>query len=109
MLTLCCRLVPFILIVLVAEEVVPFIALYFPRMLPSTCILPGQRNRIALKARTSQLEALFRDRLMYESICKKHQQTEFVPVQSLKDPIAVCRYVWAVYSFICISSLLSIP
>lgn len=84
------KLVPFMLIVLVAEEVVPFIALYLPRMLPSTCVLPGQRNRIILKARTSQLQALFRDRQMYELICKEHQQTGFVPVQSLKDPAAVC-------------------
>lgn len=95
------------LIVLVAEEVVPFIALYLPRMLPSTCVLPGQRNRIILKARTSQLQALFRDRQMYELICKEHQQTGFVPVQSLKDPAAVCRYVSQFIIFFWSLSLLS--
>ncbi|KAL4080222.1 hypothetical protein V8B97DRAFT_716769 [Scleroderma yunnanense] len=84
------KLVPFIVIVLVAEELVPLVALYFPRMLPSTCILPGQRNRINLKARTDQLEALFRNREMYEMLCKQYQHTGFVPVQSLKDPVALC-------------------
>jgi len=98
-LTVSRRLVPFMLIVLVAEEVVPFIALYLPRMLPSTCVLPGQRNRITLKARTSQLQALCRDRQMYELICKEHQQSGFVLVQGLKDPVKVCRYVCVVYHF----------
>ncbi|KAI6098959.1 hypothetical protein EDD16DRAFT_1846201 [Pisolithus croceorrhizus] len=32
------KLVPFMVVVLIAEELVPFVALYFPRMLPSTCV-----------------------------------------------------------------------
>ncbi|KZT27981.1 hypothetical protein NEOLEDRAFT_1233244 [Neolentinus lepideus HHB14362 ss-1] len=45
------RLIPFLLIVLVIEEIVPLIALYAPGMLPSTCILPSQRQRIQEKRR----------------------------------------------------------
>ncbi|EPQ57366.1 hypothetical protein GLOTRDRAFT_137707 [Gloeophyllum trabeum ATCC 11539] len=45
------RLVPFLLIVLIIEEIVPLIALYAPGMLPSTCILPSQQQRIAQKRR----------------------------------------------------------
>jgi len=43
------RLVPFVAIVLVLEEVIPLIVLYAPGMLPSTCILASQRERIDAK------------------------------------------------------------
>ncbi|KAK7035258.1 hypothetical protein VNI00_012025 [Paramarasmius palmivorus] len=51
------KVIPFITIAVLLEELVPVIALYAPFMLPSTCILPAQRDRIeekkALKALTS--------------------------------------------------------
>ncbi|KAJ7251765.1 hypothetical protein B0H12DRAFT_1118801 [Mycena haematopus] len=40
------KLVPFVLIALVLEEIIPLIAIWYPQMLPSTCILPSQRDRI---------------------------------------------------------------
>jgi LETM1 and EF-hand domain-containing protein 1 len=43
------RLVPFVAIMLVLEEVIPLIVLYAPGMLPSTCILTSQRERIEAK------------------------------------------------------------
>jgi len=43
------RLVPFVAIMLVLEEVIPLIVLYAPGMLPSTCILASQRERIEAK------------------------------------------------------------
>ncbi len=48
------RLVPFLAIVLVLEEVIPLIVLYAPGMLPSTCILTSQRERIDAKRREKQ-------------------------------------------------------
>ncbi|KAI6026350.1 hypothetical protein BKA83DRAFT_92103 [Pisolithus microcarpus] len=45
----------FMVVVLIAEELVPFVALYFPRMLPST-------------SRADQLGALYRNRGAYEAI-----------------------------------------
>ena len=48
------RLVPFVMIVLIAEEVIPLIVLYVPSMLPSTCIMPSQRERIENKRRDKQ-------------------------------------------------------
>ena len=48
------RLVPFVAIVLVLEEVIPLIVLYAPGMLPSTCILTSQRERIDTKRREKQ-------------------------------------------------------
>ncbi|KAF8197953.1 hypothetical protein BJ912DRAFT_922670 [Pholiota molesta] len=43
------KLVPFLIIALLLEEVIPLIAIYVPAMLPSTCILPSQRARIEEK------------------------------------------------------------
>jgi len=48
------KLVPFVMIVLVIEEIIPLIVLYAPWMLPSTCILPSQRERIEKKRREKQ-------------------------------------------------------
>ncbi|KAI0001290.1 hypothetical protein BJV74DRAFT_766424 [Russula compacta] len=48
------RLVPFVMIVLTLEEVIPLIVLYAPGMLPSTCILASQRERIDAKRREKQ-------------------------------------------------------
>lgn len=33
-------------IAIILEEVIPLIAIWYPEMLPSTCILPSQRDRI---------------------------------------------------------------
>jgi hypothetical protein len=65
--------VPFFIIAMVLEEIIPIIAIYAPAMLPSTWILPAQKIRIEQKktekakkvpskyapllARLSQLEA----------------------------------------------------
>lgn len=46
----CLRLVPFVLIALILEEIIPLIVIWAPGMLPSTCILPSQRERIQAKA-----------------------------------------------------------
>ncbi|KAH9083897.1 hypothetical protein EDB83DRAFT_2332008 [Lactarius deliciosus] len=48
------RLVPFVAIVFILEEVIPLIVLYAPGMLPSTCILTSQRERIEAKRREKQ-------------------------------------------------------
>jgi hypothetical protein len=39
-------LVPFVFIAIILEEIIPLIAIWYPEMLPSTCILPSQRDRI---------------------------------------------------------------
>ncbi|TFY73621.1 hypothetical protein EWM64_g10391, partial [Hericium alpestre] len=48
------KMVPFVVIVLVVEEIIPLIALYAPFMLPSTCIMPSQWERIERKRREKQ-------------------------------------------------------
>lgn len=45
---------PFALIILIAEEVIPLVVMYAPFILPSTCILPAQKERIDSKRRAKQ-------------------------------------------------------
>lgn len=47
---------PFVLIVVIIEEIIPLIVMYAPGMLPSTCVLPSQRARIDAKRHTRQRE-----------------------------------------------------
>jgi len=47
------RLVPFVLVLVTLEELIPLMVLYAPFMLPSTCVLPSQRERILSKQRQS--------------------------------------------------------
>ncbi|RPD78374.1 hypothetical protein L226DRAFT_531719 [Lentinus tigrinus ALCF2SS1-7] len=48
------KLIPFILIVIIAEEVIPLVVIYAPFLLPSTCLLPSQKERIENKRREKQ-------------------------------------------------------
>ncbi|KAL5485003.1 hypothetical protein ACEPAI_7645 [Sanghuangporus weigelae] len=48
------KLVPFLVIVLIVEELIPLIVLYVPGMLPSTCVLPSQRERIEARRHEKQ-------------------------------------------------------
>src|ERR1700733_1082474 len=48
------RLIPFMVVVLLMEELIPLIAIYVPGMLPSTTVLPSQRKRIEEKAMEKQ-------------------------------------------------------
>ncbi|KAH7923939.1 hypothetical protein BV22DRAFT_1091891 [Leucogyrophana mollusca] len=84
------KLIPFVIIVLVAEEVIPFIALYAPRMLPSTCVLPGQRDRIAAKAAANQSAAISAHPAVFEALKKEGETKGFVPLQKVSNLGAVC-------------------
>ncbi|KAF9051218.1 hypothetical protein BDZ89DRAFT_1126176 [Hymenopellis radicata] len=43
------KVVPFLFLAIFLEEAIPFVVVYAPGLLPSTCILPGQQARIRLK------------------------------------------------------------
>lgn len=49
------RLIPFLLVVVTLEELIPLIAIYAPFMLPSTTIFPSQLKRMEDKALAKQL------------------------------------------------------
>ncbi|KAI0082005.1 hypothetical protein K474DRAFT_1655927 [Panus rudis PR-1116 ss-1] len=48
------KLIPFAIIVILLEEVIPLVVIYAPFLLPSTCILPSQKDRIDSKRRDQQ-------------------------------------------------------
>ncbi|KAJ7188467.1 hypothetical protein C8R46DRAFT_1054774 [Mycena filopes] len=55
------RLVPFVIIALILEEIIPLIALWAPGMLPTTCVLPSQRIRIQEKGADKALAIIDAD------------------------------------------------
>ncbi|KAG2121387.1 hypothetical protein BD769DRAFT_1479178 [Suillus cothurnatus] len=84
------KLIPFVIVVVVMEELIPFIALYVPRMLPSTCVLPGQRDRINAKARNNQQLVLAGNWQIFDLLRKESESSGFIPTLSLKNPGALC-------------------
>lgn len=59
------RLVPFLLILLILEELLPLVVMYYPAMLPSTCVMPSQLE----KMRSNQLKK----RIKYLKSIKKQE------------------------------------
>ncbi|KAJ7078912.1 hypothetical protein B0H15DRAFT_859709 [Mycena belliarum] len=76
------RLVPFVLTALILEEIIPLIVLYAPSMLPSTCILPSQRDRIQEKATDKALELLANHKPVLASLTKGVDSGE-IPLNAL--------------------------
>ncbi|KAL0956080.1 hypothetical protein HGRIS_002249 [Hohenbuehelia grisea] len=89
------KLIPFIIIVLVLEEIIPLIAIYAPFMLPSTCILPSQRARIenAKTTKAIALAAEYRDTLNQLVSRARDKATSQHPLASLdvgNGPMLLC-------------------
>jgi hypothetical protein len=76
------KLIPFVITVLVLEEIIPLIAMYAPFMLPSTCILPSQRDRIEATRTNKQIAASEIYRRVYDDIRLK-EVGGHVPLVSL--------------------------
>ncbi|KAG2342535.1 hypothetical protein BDR05DRAFT_934888 [Suillus weaverae] len=89
------KLIPFLVVVVVMEELIPFIALYVPRMLPSTCILPGQRDRINAKARNNQQLVLAENSQLFDLLREESESSGFIPTLSLKNPGVLCGVIGA--------------
>ncbi|KAG2113908.1 uncharacterized protein F5147DRAFT_680527 [Suillus discolor] len=87
------KLIPFVIVVVVMEELIPFIALYVPRMLPSTCVLPGQRDRINAKARDNQQLVLAGNWQLFDVLRKESESSGFIPTLGLKNPEALCGVI----------------
>ncbi|KAJ7675090.1 hypothetical protein B0H17DRAFT_1081724 [Mycena rosella] len=85
------RLVPFVLTALILEEIIPLIVLYAPGMLPSTCILPSQRDRIQDKAMDKALKIMTDHKETLLSITRAADGGE-IPLSALTGtvPEAIC-------------------
>lgn len=95
------RLIPFILIVIIAEEVIPLVVIYAPFLLPSTCLLPSQKERIENKRREKQKTYAHSMVSVFQSV---HNRAVLEPELSadalLKDrsvPISYLGYVRVSY------------
>jgi LETM1 and EF-hand domain-containing protein 1 len=107
------RLIPFLLILAVIEEIIPLVVLYAPFMLPSTCVLPSQRERILLKQRERIEKVAETARPDFKQVLQQGDAT--VPVGSLisgSQLVAMCGYVHSMlyefYVLIPIRSILSL-
>ena len=88
------RLVPFVLTIVIIEEIIPLIVLYAPGLLPSTCVLPSQRERILTKRHEKQRQAYTFARLA--DIFKNGDQSS-AQLSSLDDESinVLCRFVFS--------------
>jgi LETM1 and EF-hand domain-containing protein 1 len=85
------KLVPFIIIALLLEEVIPLIAIYAPGMLPSTCVLPSQSERIEQQKREKQNVALQTFRNDFAQLAAK-SNTDGIPLTHLpSDSSPFCQ------------------
>ncbi|KAF9529300.1 hypothetical protein CPB83DRAFT_812685 [Crepidotus variabilis] len=77
------KVVPFLIIAMLLEEVIPLIAIYAPWMLPSTCILPSQRQKIEEK-RYEKAQTLAQDsRHIYAELKRTENPAGYLPLDSL--------------------------
>jgi hypothetical protein len=94
------RVIPFVFIALILEEVIPLIAIYAPFMLPSTCILPSQQQRIEEQRAEKAKAFATQYKLLYDQLKETESPKGFLPLQSLRlqeASTAVCG---------CVSSIL---
>ena len=88
------RLVPFVLTLVIIEEIIPLIVMYAPGMLPSTCVLPSQRARIDTKRHSRQRESY---EIMRELPVLGEYSLEEVTLDTFtrNDLTLLCKYVYS--------------
>ncbi|KAG6891734.1 hypothetical protein C0992_006154 [Termitomyces sp. T32_za158] len=90
------KVVPFLFIALLLEEIIPLIAIYAPFMLPSTCILPSQRERIDAKRADKATAFALEYRHLFNLLKQAESPPGHIPLTALKSAgasLAVCGYV----------------
>lgn len=94
------RVIPFVIIALILEEAIPLIAIYAPFMLPSTCILPSQQQRIEEQRAEKAKAFATQYKYLYSQLKKTENPEGFLPLQSLRlqeASTAVCGYVSSIF------------
>ncbi|KAJ8457007.1 hypothetical protein ONZ45_g18490 [Pleurotus djamor] len=89
------KLIPFIIIVLIIEEIVPLIAIYAPFMLPSTCVLPSQQERIHSQKQTKAIAYLAEFKETFQQLAKLATESSFSTARLAvsNGPTGVCGQV----------------
>lgn len=78
------RVVPFIVIALILEEAIPLIAIFAPFMLPTTCILPSQQQRIEDQRAEKAKAFATQYKYLYGQLKETENPKGFLPLQSLR-------------------------
>lgn len=79
------KVIPFLVIAVLLEELIPVIAIYTPFMLPSPCLLPAQRERIEEKKAQKALSTLSSTRPMFLALQAKSEGGK-LPLTALREP-----------------------
>ncbi|THG98788.1 hypothetical protein EW026_g3465 [Hermanssonia centrifuga] len=87
------KLIPFALIILIAEELIPLVVMYAPFILPSTCILPAQKERIDRKKRAKQQAHVENMKNVYNDVYERALANPAADIKSILDAqgqVALC-------------------
>lgn len=84
------RVVPFVLIALILEEILPLIVLYAPFMLPSTCILPSQSARIAEKGVEKATKFSTQYQPLFQDLAKKNGRSDILRESAASTAFCGC-------------------
>ncbi|KAM5530923.1 hypothetical protein V8D89_015413 [Ganoderma adspersum] len=86
------KLIPFVLIIIIAEEAIPLVVIYAPFLLPSTCLLPSQRERIENKRREKQTNSAVAMKSVFRDVYQRTAEQPELSVDKLLDRTAVVSY-----------------
>ena len=71
--------------VIIIEEIIPLVVLYAPGILPSTCLLPSQKERIDTKRREKQMSSALNNRQLFDRLRQRLLADPTAPVRTLLD------------------------
>lgn len=87
------RLIPFALIIIIAEETIPLVVLWAPFLLPSTCVLPAQKERILSKKRATQQANVEAHGSVFNEILKRSSsEKDLKALLGYEGSNALCGY-----------------
>lgn len=69
--------------IIVIEEIIPLVVLYAPFILPSTCLLPSQKERIDSKRREKQKYYALEYKPLFEQLSQRFLVQSDTPLKSL--------------------------
>ncbi|KAF5351981.1 hypothetical protein D9756_007385 [Leucocoprinus leucothites] len=87
------KVIPFIIIALLLEEVIPIIAIYAPSFLPSTCILPSQQARIQEKKYQKAVGFAIKHSPLFSELRSKESPENYLPIDAIRHnnaPTVIC-------------------
>ena len=86
------------MIIIIAEEAIPLVVIYAPFLLPSTCLLPSQRERIENKRREKQTNFAISMKSVFRDVYQRAIEQPELSVDKLLDRTAVVSYSGCVSS-----------